>query len=213
MNKLALLIQNEQHNSATRVRFAKNHLDTWLKKGNGGRFFFSCVKNGGRKIVNVLLESDRRCPPTSASDYPDSKRERVDEAARAVPPIAQSPARCPPRREHASNTRTTEEGEEQETSVANVADRTRNSTDGPQGRRPNPRTTPQLLATKVSSSCTHVHAKCTVLFALKFSATSPSLRTYPSGSKDARVPLPRLHSIMQFIWFAKSTRLIYSNFS
>lgn len=143
--------------------------------------FFSCAKNGERKIVNVLLESDRRCPPTSASDYPDSKRERVDEAARAVPPIAQSPARCPPRREHASNTRT-EEGEEQETSVANAADRTRNSTDGPQGRRPNPRTTPQLLATKVSSSSTHAHAQ-SVLFCLRWNFQRPVLLSGSLGIK------------------------------
>lgn len=112
----------------------------------------------GRKIVNVLLESDRRCPPTSANDYPDSKRERDDEAARAASPRPGSPDRCPPRREHDINTRTTD-GEEEEAPAASAAD-------GLQGRRPNPRTTPQLLATKVPSliprMCPHAQVSCFV---------------------------------------------------
>lgn len=173
------------------------------------RKILCCLRKiGRRKIVNVLLESDRRCPPTSASDYPGSKREMVDEAAHAVPPRARNTVRCPPRRGRASNTKTTEEEqeEEQETPVASAADRTRNSTDGPQGRRPNPRTTPQLLATKVSSSCTHAHAQ--VLSTLKFfffftlkkiksdQSFSPTGAAYPSGgpsSKDARLSLARLN--------------------
>lgn len=98
--------------------------------------------------VNVLPESDRQCPPTSASDCLDLRRER-DDAARAAPPSPRSPDRCPPRRQHDSTKTTVEE--EASGEATNAADRTRDSADGLQGRRPNPRTTPQLLATKVPS--------------------------------------------------------------
>lgn len=157
----------------------------FVAKGGEKKFFFM-RKNGERKIVNVLLESDQRCPPTSVNDYPDSRRERDDEAAQAaVPPKAKNPDLCPPRRGHGSNTRITEE-EEQETSAANAADRTRNSADDPQGRRPNPRTTPQLLATKVPSSCTRKRERI-ILFALKFSRPVLSLRPDRLIPRDQRM--------------------------
>lgn len=118
---------------------------------------FATSKRDVRK--RAPAESDRRCPPTSASDFPGSRRERDgDVAARVLPLSPGSPDRCPPRRHgsstnNSSNTRITtvpqQRQEGQEEGTASAAGRTRDSVDGPQGRRPNPRTTPQLLATKV----------------------------------------------------------------
>lgn len=177
-----------------------------------GKILF-CVKKGGRKIVNVLLESDRRCPPTSANDYPVSRRERDDEAARAVPPRTESPARCPPTRGHDnSNTRTTEEEEEEEKEApaANTTDQTRDSADGPQGRRPNPRTTPQLLATKVPSSCTHAYAQvyCFVC-AFHDQFFSPTGSIFREQRTLACLLHVRAFNHIQFVRFVKTTRLIF----
>lgn len=107
--------------------------------------------------VNVLPESDRRCPLTSASDCPDSRQEKDDAAARTVP-SPESPDPCPPRKGQHVNARTTEE-EVEAVEEASAADRTRDSADDPQGRRPNPRTTPQLLATKVPSPVARMYTE------------------------------------------------------
>jgi len=131
--------------------------------------------------VNVLPESDRQCPPTSASDCPDSRRER-DDAARAASPG--SPDRCPPRRQHDSMKTTVEEAALGEATSA--ADQIQDSADGPQSRRPNPRTTPQLLATKVSSlllACTRA-SQYFVRAEFFTTATPPRIhRPIPLGSK------------------------------
>lgn len=108
--------------------------------------------------VNVLPESDRRCPLTSASDCLDSRQEKDDAAARTVPPNPESPDPCPPRKGQHVNARTTEE-EVEAAEETSAADRTRDSADDPQGRRPNPRTTPQLLATKVPSPVARIHTE------------------------------------------------------
>lgn len=140
--------------------------------------------------VNVLPESDRRCLPTSASDCPDSKREK-DDAARAVPASPGSPDRYPPRRELDSTT-TTEQEE-----VANAADRTRDSANGPQGRRPNPRTTPQLLATKVASCCSHAR------IALRARSLSVALNFSRFDHRAGKQLACLLHMIFAFVCFVK----------
>lgn len=74
--------------------------------------------------------------------------------AHAVP--SSPPDRYPPRKEQDVNTRTTEE---EEVPAMNAVDRTQESADDPQDRRPNPRTTPQLLATKVPSPVARMHTE------------------------------------------------------
>lgn len=127
--------------------------------------------------VNVLPESDQRCPLTSASDCPDSRQEKDDVAARTVPPSSGSPDRCPPRKGQHVSVRTTEEQVEaaEEVPSANAADRTRESADDPQGRRPNPRTTPQLLATKVPSPVARMHTE------FFMAGPQPDPSAYPAG--------------------------------
>jgi len=77
--------------------------------------------------------------------------------ARAVLPSPGNPDRYPPKKEQDVNTKTTEE--EVEVPAMNAVDRTQELADDPQDRRPNPRTTPQLLATKVPFPVARMHTE------------------------------------------------------
>lgn len=93
--------------------------------------------------MNVLLESDRPCLPTSANDCLDSRQEKDGMVSSTENP----PDQCHPKK--VDNMKTTEEEDEAQVPV-NTVNRTQDTpADIPQDRRLNQRTTPQLLATKV----------------------------------------------------------------
>lgn len=102
-----------------------------------------------RKRIPVTESSGsvQRWPPTSGKDWAGPRRGTGSEA-RFRQTRGTADDRCPPKRDDSAKTTG---GRAEDTSMA---DQTRDSVDsplGPQDRRPNQRTTPQLLATKVLS--------------------------------------------------------------
>lgn len=99
-----------------------------------------------RKRIPVTESSGsvQRWPPTSGKDWAGPRRGTGSEAR--FRQTRGTDDRCPPKRDDSAKTTG---GRAEDTSMA---DQTRDSVDsplGPQDRRPNQRTTPQLLATKV----------------------------------------------------------------